>query len=348
MRFHVDADLGTEVSLWIAPDHPDQVPQISIWEGQHHLTVMEANVLREDVRQLGMHSTGQVGFSITSEAVTDIEQMTDLTIYVYDENSTVNKGLEVYRRAADLLNRGQRLLVLDTGAGFSDLDWGKVTGQYAQKYPSLDHFNMETLLSILGNELAPSIAAVGFPYLSRVRNILDSLDYKIAMMFHDPIFDLARQIDHKIEFGNTSSESTNKTKGTEINRRNLMAILRNISELDLFEMSNPVMRKLVKAPGEQVSPKDLTNALRQMAKFDLVVTDQARDALVIHSQSTSLGLPPVTGRTERQCQIAENLRHIGIATDMISEDLALYDLSSAAIIRACTKLTARSVEREDL
>ena len=333
MRFHVDSDLGSEISLWIAPDHPDQVPQISIWDAERHITTMKANLLREDVRQLGMHSTGQVGFSITSDIVADIERMADLAVMVEGDETDGNQGVVIYRRAGTLLNRAQRLLIIDTAPGRNGGGWSAILGHYAQSYPNLEIFNLETLMSILGNELAPSIGAVGFPYLSRIRSIISSLEYRVVLMFRDPMTVLAARIDHLAQ------------EGSLPDRRTLITLLRNISEAETFELSNPVMRRLLKAPGEQVSAKDVTTALRQLTQFDLVATDRTRNLLVATSEEDPVFLAPPHQLTERQHQIATLLRQIGLATDMIAEDLALYELTSGAITRACEKTPSQPGQR---
>ena len=344
MRFHVDKDFGSEICLWVAPDHPDQIPQIEISAGQQPVAVMQANVLRDDVRLLGMHSTGQVGFSITSDVVENIERIADLMIVVKGEEADREKGLLIYRRSLGCITRGRRLLIMDTALGRSDQIWDTILTEYAQSYPDLERLNLETLMSVLGNELAPSIGAVGFPYLNRVRSILTSLKYQIVLMFRDPLLELARQIDHKTTTDFGISFNNQHANGAIPTRRALISMLRDIPEADAFELSNPVMRRLLKAPGEQVSSKDVTNALHQLAQLDLVVTDQTRDLLAGRGDSAYVRLPAPTAVTERQRQISEHLRHIGIATDMISEDLTLYALTSGAITRACTKMLSQTIQ----
>lgn len=351
MRFHVDIDLGSEISLWIAPDHPDRVPWISVWDGARRIATMEANILRDDVRQLGMHSTGQVGFAINADAVAEIERLSELKIvFEEDPEDTAGEGeagageaLVIYRRAGSLLNRRQRLLIIDTGMDRAGHGWEPILSHYAQPYPSLEKFNLETLMSILGNELAPSIGAVGFPYLGRIRGILDSLDYQIVMMFRDPMTELARQIDRWINVTSSEREAVPAT----LNRRALIAVLRDLSETETFELSNPVMRKLLKAPGEQVTSKDVTNGLRQMANLNLVATDATCDLIASRGGEVPVLLPSAPRLTSRQEQIANHLRQIGLATDIIAEDLTLYDMASAAIVRACEKPQAQSGLRDD-
>lgn len=345
MRFHIDTDIGSEISLWVAPDHPDRVPRVSVWDGQHHIITMDANILRDDVRQLGMHSTGQVGFSITSDTIVDLERIPELMIIIEEEETDKEQKLLVYRRTGKLLNHGQRLLIFDTGTNRVGPSWNATLTQYALHYPNLETLNLETLLSVLGNKLAPSIGAVGFPYLSRVQSILDSLDYRIIMMFRDPVIQLAHQIDHIATQDSLSSNIEEKMRGI-LNRRALISMLRNISETEMFELSNPVTRRLLKAPGEKVSSKDVTNALRKVAQFDLVATDLTRDMLNSRGEGNLIPLPSAPAITERQGQLAEHLRHIGIATDMIAEDLALYDLTSAAITRACERPEASLGKKE--
>lgn len=322
MRFHVDNDTGGDIVLWIAPNHPDEVPQVSVWSGNSRLATMEANVTREDVRQLGMHSTGLVGFHITNENVQSVSLISDLSIF-YEDRDTQDSVL-IYRRSPVPPGEDNRLLVIDTATSYSGKDWSRYLCQYAQDYYNIQGYGLETLLSILGNELAPSLGVVGFPYLARIKSIIASLDYKVIFVFRDPYIDLCRRIEGLI------------SDGAEPTRRNVVEALRRSGENELFEISNPTMRRLLKTPGEQVSDKDISSCLREISQFDLAVTDRSVEVIGGQAMRT-FGhplRPPAVLLSERQKAIYELLPRVGMASDLVSLDCSLYERVSAASSRA--------------
>ena len=67
MFFNIDSDSGDSISGWLAPDNPSQVPRVAIRIPDRPEMLIEANVERPDVRDLGLHGSGRVGFVVTDE-----------------------------------------------------------------------------------------------------------------------------------------------------------------------------------------------------------------------------------------------------------------------------------------
>ena len=64
MQFHIDQDTGTAIAGWLVPDNPAFTPEIVISVPGQDERKLEANVLRTDLKDIGLHATGMAGFLV--------------------------------------------------------------------------------------------------------------------------------------------------------------------------------------------------------------------------------------------------------------------------------------------
>ena len=78
MRFNIDSDEGNVLRLWLTLDNPSDVPSLAVWAGGERVAELGANTFRPDVRDHGLHATGEAGFTLDESSLPGITGMQDL------------------------------------------------------------------------------------------------------------------------------------------------------------------------------------------------------------------------------------------------------------------------------
>ena len=94
MFFNIDHDDGRSISGWFAPDNPSTTPKIAIIIPGRDEIVIEARELRTDIRDLGVHNTGMVGFLINESTIIDLEHLSDVELVDADTRLPLHRRFQ--------------------------------------------------------------------------------------------------------------------------------------------------------------------------------------------------------------------------------------------------------------
>jgi hypothetical protein len=81
MQFNVDSDQGASISGWVVPDNPSAVPKFMVAAEGSEPVAFDANAMRPDIKDLGMHRTGMVGFAIDGRIFPGLAEARNVRIW---------------------------------------------------------------------------------------------------------------------------------------------------------------------------------------------------------------------------------------------------------------------------
>lgn len=322
MRFNVDSDEGSVLRLWVTPDNPSDVPVLSVWSEDAKLAETPANTLRPDVRDHGLHATGEVGFTLDEATLPGIAGLSTL------ELREVSSGVLVYARFRPDRHLRRKILVWSRPSLMSVDGWVDRT-QFSLVYPNIDTLPLETLGAILDNSQAQSMVAIGRPNLLRFSDLLDRQGFEVNFVLTDPYVDLAERLltlrnqDPAVQPALKRMLVSLHSSNLE-DHRSLVRFFRTRERNETFVLRSPVVRLLTKAPEEDVRRQDVTVALKVLSRHRLVCTEQS-----LHLFAGTAQQPPLPSPDE--VRLAYRLRQIEAVSDLLNEDIALYRYVSQAV-----------------
>ena len=148
MQFHIDQDIGTAIAGWCLPDNPSVVPRISISIPGKQKIEMTANVFRSDIKNLGQHSTGMVGFVIDETIVPELGIVKEIEI------SDSETQLVIYRRINSALPVNRKLFRLEVQVMPKIRLEEIFTSHFNLYYQAVERYPFDTLFAILNNQYA--------------------------------------------------------------------------------------------------------------------------------------------------------------------------------------------------
>ena len=145
MFFNIDADDGAAIRGWLAPDNPSAIPKVLIRRpGQEDIEI-SAKIQRPDVRDLGVHSTGLVGFIVDDSVVAGLEGIEDVELLEADS------GILIYRRFQKGRHIERKLFFFDSSIRPIEKLVGRSKGLFTLTYPSTERYPFETMLVLINN-----------------------------------------------------------------------------------------------------------------------------------------------------------------------------------------------------
>lgn len=320
MRFNIESDDGNLVRLWLAPDNPADVPVLSIWSGHRAVAEISANTMRPDVRDHGLHLTGEAGFTLDESVVPGIAQMADL------ELREPNSGVPIYARVRADQHSARRVLVWTRPSAIAPA--GSTRADFALIYPDLDRLSLETAGAVLDSWKSPSMLAIGRPNLLRFSELLDRQSFEVNFVLTDPYVDVAERLLAMLARDDDAQPAHARMLGalqdTSLdNHRELVRFFRTLERTESAMLRSPVVRALTKSPEEDVRRQDVSVALKVLARNRVVCTEQTLHLFTAESQLVAT--PPEI------LSLSERLRQIEPVSDLLNEDLALYHYVGLAV-----------------
>jgi hypothetical protein len=341
MFFNIDADNGNVVSGWFAPDNPAAVPQIAILIPGRNEIRIEATIQRNDVRDLGIHNTGQVGFRIDKAIVPDIASVADLELVEAETR------LPIYRRFQSEHHLEQKLFLFDSSLIPQRRVQANIRRHFSLNYFSSERYSLETMIVLINNHMAKSVFVTGRSNYSRYLGYLEKARYLRAAILRDPFDELAERLlflnllSKSDELQIASNFVTGVTPLLDMARdlpfndpKALLTRFRNLTVEQSQALANPMTRMFgcdVEALPER---KHVSVALDNLAGMDVVGYRARYDAFrAILAQTVGADILGDEQPTEFVSvrAFAETLSRISIVVDLLEHDLALYSYAQEAI-----------------
>lgn len=360
MHFFVDVDSGTSISGWLVPDNPRNEPEFILRIPGREDVRMPANVMRADLRDIGLHATGLAGFRVDQEIIPDLLHVQDVTLIEAETR------LPIYRRFVPGQYFDKKFLLLDIGVLPQVKMLRRIMAQFALSYPLIERLPIETIGMVLNNKEASSIFVTGALNWMRHGAIVNEREYVSAALLRDPFEDLAERILFLRHLSNRGegSESRNTFLGaTSGLYREVIQIIRQVdlsspkSVLGGFRRMPTECRKLFRSPATaalggtpdaELQRRNVSIALDNLAQFNVV------GVRPLFSEFTSMVdeclMAPVLAQEQLEIlpgtlELAEILSKVGLVADLLDEDIALYSFATEAV-EAGLKIAADRLENE--
>ena len=342
MQFHIDTDQGTSVSGWVVLENPATIPKISVSSPNHRCEVeIEANVLREDLKDLGLHSTGMAGFVLDETSLPGIDELEDL------ELRDAESRLLIYRRFRANAHVGKKVFLYSLSAMPQTHVDENLSQHFAQSYFAVERHSFDTLFSIFNNHFAKSIFVSGRPRYFRYEQLMRDKEYAVVALLRDPYEELAERLLF-VRFA-SSGESPAFTahyltgieplgdlvRGLDFEDKNSLKTAFNaLTDLQRDALANPFVRALACTLDEVPDRKHVAIALEKLSAMNLV-------GLMSHFEEFRSMLSELVGvEISTQChlrrvswvpKVAALLRQIEAVRYLLALDSDLYRHAQAAI-----------------
>jgi hypothetical protein len=341
MHFFVDHDSGSSISGWVVPDNPSDVPSFIIRVPERPDVAMSANVLRTDLRDLGLHSTGLAGFHIDEQHVDGLRDVSDVTVL------ETGSGVAIYRRPNPSQHLEKKLLLIDVAVFPQIRIIRRIMAHFALSYPVIDRLPIETISALIANKAASSIFVTGQPNWTRHGSLAREKEYVTAALLRDPFEDLAERL---LFIAHLAKRSGRPTQNPSLEKYE--GVIEFIEEMDFsdrksvltgFRKMDTECRRLFRSPmttvfggtpESELQRRNVSVALDNLAQFDVVgvrplysdfcsMLDASLAAPVL--QDSHIEMLPGT------LELASNLGELGLVADLLDEDIALYSFACEAV-----------------
>jgi hypothetical protein len=341
MHFIVDVDSGDAISGWLAPDNPSQAPTfIVVIPGREEIQV-KANVMREGIRDMGLHATGECGFRIGTDIVPDLPQVMDVEILEGDTR------LPIYRRFQPEFEIERKLFLFDCSIIPQRRMLSEIRNHFTLSYFNSESNGLETTIALLANPMNKSIFVTGRSILMRYDHMLKEKGFMRAALLREPHEELAERLyflNFLVKEGAPESYAAYTTGARSLldfarelpfnDQKALTAAFRMTSEQQRRELMSPMTKVFGCDIDEAPRAGNVSRALDCLADFEVVGTRERygvfRDLLAGAMGRNILGEEePVVFQSVKT--LATMLSRIGLVNDLLADDLALYSFVDEAI-----------------
>ncbi|WP_426240741.1 hypothetical protein [Pararhizobium sp. DWP1-1-3] len=351
MHFFVDQDSGASISGWVVPDNPSDIPEFVVRVPGMQDINLTANVLRTDLRDLGLHATGMAGFHIDEQHVRDLSTIVDITIF------EARSGVPIYRRFDAGRHLEKKLFIMDVCILPQIRILRRLMPFFALSYPVIDRLPIETIGSLIANKAASSIFVSGQPNWMRHGSVVLEKEYVTAALLRDPFEDLAEKL---LFIAHLARRPERKTLNLSLDKYE--TVIDPVAEMDFadrksvltgFRKMSPECRRLFRSPmtsvfggsaESELQRRNVSVALDNLAQFNVVgvrplYADFASmlDAQIEANILRDSNLETLPGTAE----LTIVLKELGLVADLLDEDIALFSFSYEAVEAGLSKTSER-------
>ncbi|HWL03703.1 MAG TPA: hypothetical protein VNQ99_02050 [Xanthobacteraceae bacterium] len=341
MLFHMEVVPGPAIQGWVLPNNPSGVPRVTIAHGDK-LIEFEANILRTDLRDRGMHDTGMAGFHITEEVIPDLPAVIN-DVEIRD----VETGALLFRQFDPQKHVQQKVFRFELQAMPHAQTEALFAQRFALSYGGIERQSFDTLFGILNNPAAVSLYACGRPSFQRYEQLFRERDFKVLALLRDPFEEMAERLlfvryaaspeappflaDH-LSGLEPLAEFVKPIRFDDL--ESIRSAFNRMSDEQRAALSNPLVKALACGPDEPPKSGHVEIALSKLARMSLV-------GLRSRFNEFKAVLPEVIGEdilgghtlttiswVER---LARDLRQVRAAKNVVSIDLDLYGLAAEAV-----------------
>lgn len=340
MYFGINSDDGKAIVGFFAPDNPVASATIEVIVNGEVRAARQTWMPRPDIVELGIHSSGLVGFRFDETDVEGLAYCTDVKLRDRDS------GLLFFsRRRSTDIDRG--VFIFDASLLVPDT---RIIAN-AQRHFSLVHWqlaskSLETMLVMVTNFFNTSQFFWGAQNLSRIQQHIVEREYVVGAMLRQPFEDLAESLAVLAILASPSGErhrgAVPKTHWSLLefaaaldftDRKALSASFDRLSREQRLALVSPMTRMLACTPDQTPTWRSISIALDHLATMNVVAT-RDRFSLFGALLEPLIGVDLLRGceaRSDRIAELAQTLGTISAVEDLVAEDLELYKAVSAAV-----------------
>ncbi|MDE2363466.1 MAG: hypothetical protein KGM42_12375 [Hyphomicrobiales bacterium] len=334
MFFNIDSDTGEAISGWVAPDNPSAVPKLALLIPGRPEAVIEADIERADIRDLGLHASGRVGFNITDAVAPGLAHLEDIEILDAETRTPL------YRRFRADRHFERKLFLFDSAAMPQRSMIQSLTSRFALNYTNVERYSLETMIVLLNNHFSKSLFFCGRASFNRYASFLENGGYLRAALLREPVQELAERLLFLSLMAKSDAAHLIPTYATGLtplvdfaktlkfdDHKNVLTAFRQIDEAQRQALVSPMTRMLGCTLDEPPTHHHVSLALDHLSSLDVVGT-RARFPAFKAMLEQFLGgdvfdaEPPAAFPTVEK--LTESLSNIGIVHDLLEHDMALY------------------------
>jgi hypothetical protein len=341
MFFNIDGDDIHTIRGWLAPDNPSMTPKFGVLIPGRPEIQFEANIHRPDILDLGLHSTGLVGFAVDSSLVPDIDGLDEIEL-VDAETRT-----PIFRRFRSDLHLEKKFFLFDCSLAPKRNMTDRIASRFALSYPMSERYPLETLIVLIHNASAKSIFFSGRPNFNRYAGYLETSEYLRAALLRNPLEELAERLlflsllQRSGRIDSLANFTTGLLPLIEFSRdlpfadpKAMLAAFRGSGDDVRQAIMSPMVRMFGCNVDELPGHRNVSLALDHLASLDVVGAVSHYDAFRV-MLGHLLGADVLGDERLEQyssvTRVAETLSQIGLVVDLLSDDLALYSYVEEAV-----------------
>lgn len=344
MQFHVDSDNGASISGWVVPDNPSLIPSILISIDGSPPERLEANVTRPDLRDLGLHRTGIVGFDVTEQSFPGLSAAKTVNIWEAESH------LQIFGRSEPERHVKLKLFYCALSAMPQAQIHANMRSKFSLSYDAVERHPFDTMFGLINNQFAQSICLIGRPHFKRYQQLLANRGFIVATMLRDPYEELAERFlfarytvrpdapAHLIQSLSGLESLVDLASNFDISKeKEMIAAFSSLEPAQEFTLANPFVRTLACEIDEPADRKHVSIALDNLSTMTLVGLRQRFDTfksmlneiagseLLDEEQPVDVSMVP---------EIAEKMARIPKVRSLLTLDVTLFTLARDAIRRA--------------
>jgi hypothetical protein len=347
MLFHIEADQGTQIVGWLMPDNPSETPSVLVILPDGQEVEVAATLAKPDVIEtlrdaFGFHhTTGNIGFLIDETILPGLAELQEFEIVSKDGRVPIYRRFQISRHLEKHFCCFDVAIMPQRGIQRALRDHFTLCYPQAQRYP------METLLALIGNRSATSVAITGRPSFTRHISSLRDKGYTVVALLRDPYEELAERLvfiktlaqskaghllpfflsdfPDLIEFASDMPLADSKATTTKF---------RAATPSQREALMSPMTRLFACGIGEVPQHRHVSLALDNLASIDLVgVRSRFSDfrsvvAAMLERDVLGVAKLDVPSNVTEVCGM---LSQLGIVSDLLEHDLNLYAHASAGV-----------------
>lgn len=347
MQFHIDHDTGGTIAGWLVPDNPALAPEIVIRTQGQAERKLEANVLRTDLKDLGLHTTGLAGFLIDDSILPGVAAAGEVEI------RDAATQIPIFRRFRPQDHLTRKLFLYGFHAMPQTQVESALSRRFALDYTAVEQHSFDTLFSIINNHFGTSIFVAGRPRYFRYRELLKDRGFTTAALLRDPFDELAeRLLFVRYASGDQSPAFTARyltgleplaglARHIDFNEPTTIATaFGKLTESQRNAMFNPLLHTLACGVDEIPDAKHIPVALDYLAGMDAVGLfshfDEFRAMLIEQLGTDGLGDARLN-EVSFVSRIAAELRGIDSVRRLLALDAEFYARARDAILRGLSR-----------
>ncbi|GAK71874.1 hypothetical protein RRU01S_22_00070 [Agrobacterium rubi TR3 = NBRC 13261] len=329
----MEYDHGDLIEGYVIPDGFSDEATVVVTTDDGTRILLPCDQLRPAVVQSGRHATGLVGFRLDTSLIANLHQQQRLSIY------DLKSGLLVYRRVPEESTVNLKILRLELKMlPMIKLD-AFCGNRFQYAISSVERFGHETTLQVLHLSSVPSIYISGRVLFRNYEDFLDK-GFQAITDVPDPYYEMASRLfiikrlaKDPVTFVSDRDKlilapaaehfsNVNLEDGSEIKRA-----LKKSPDKVRSVLASPITRQLVCTyPEQRVTRRDVAAAVGTLARFTVVghgnQDGHFQDVLGELVGVSSMDVP-INSTYKIIDEIAERLREIPIAEQLLEEDLIL-------------------------
>lgn len=344
MQFHVDEDRGDSIAGWVVPDNPSATPKLLVSADGGEAIAIKADRMRSDIKDLGLHRTGLVGFGIDERLVPGLAAARGVRIWESASQALVYGRFDGERHVA------LKLLYHEMSAMPQTRLAAAMQAHFAMPYEAVERYPFDTSFAIINNQFASSIFLYGRPQFKRYQHLLADRGFTVVTMLRDPYEEMAERLlfARYVSRPGTPRHLLRHCSGIEplielaaafdvASEQATVAAFKALTPEHERALANPFVRSLACDFDEAAERKHVGIALDHLASMNLVGLRRRFDTFKSMLQEL-LGVDLVGDSEPVEVSfvpdIALRLSRIDKVKSLLALDLMLYNLGRDAIRKA--------------